>query len=676
MEKKLLSYLPFHFLLALILGIYLQFSFKIWQFGFVKLAVTGIVLLLILALFHKFSKKVFFGFSTLLFFVFVGISSVYIQDNRNYSNYYKHFTDEDFSVVLTIDKVLKPGNYYNKYEAEVVQINQQKTVGRVLLNIQRDSVSKLLKVDENIFLKPKFKNLIPPLNPHQFSYQDYLAKRGIYNQVFIEESQYKKLKNTRSSLVGLAAKFREKVQQSLQEYHFSKNEYAVINALLLGQRQDISKELLQDYSRAGAIHILAVSGLHVGIILLLLNQLFQPLEKTKKSRILKAFLIVLLLWMFAFIAGLSASVVRAVTMFTFVAVGQIFQRKRIVEHSLIASMFFLLLIKPMFLFDVGFQLSYLAVFGIVWVQPLLYQIWQPKLKFIDKFWQLFTVSIAAQAGILPISLYYFHQFPSLFVLSNLVIIPFLGAILLVGIVVIILSLLKILPQFLADAYGFVIAKMNNFVTWISHQEDFLFRDISMSFLKMLFWYVVIFFGIRFFVKKSPKSLIYGLISIVFVQLFYVLGDFQKNKKQEFIVFHKSRKAVLGERKGNSVTFYSDVDSVKLKQEKLAVSYNVGENIQSKFTNKIPNVFQFKNQQIIRIDSLGAYKISDLQKPIVLLQYSPKINLKRLIAELKPIQIIADGTNYKSYVNRWEATCIKEKTPFHYTGQNGAFKLEN
>ena len=168
-------------------------------------------------------------------------------------------------------------------------------------------------------------------------------------------------------------------------------------------------------------------------------------------------------------------------MFTFVAFGMISNRKSNIYYSLITSMFFLLLIKPMFLFDVGFQLSYLAVFGIVWIQPMLSNLWIPKYKLINKIWQLLTVSVAAQLIILPVSLYYFHQFPSLFLLSNLVIIPFLGIILMLGILVIVLAVINLLPQILADFYGTLINMMNQFVSWVGSQEGFLLIDISFSF---------------------------------------------------------------------------------------------------------------------------------------------------------------------------------------------------
>ena len=447
---------------------------------------------------------------------------------------------------------------------------------------------------------------------------------------------------------------------------------AVINALLLGQRQDISKELISDYSRAGAIHILAVSGLHVGIILLILSSIFKPLERVKNGKFLKTMLIVVFLWMFAFIAGLSASVVRAVTMFTFLAVGQSFQQKSVVEFSLISSLFFLLLVKPMFLFDVGFQLSYLAVFGIVWVQPKLYQIWTPKFKITDKFWQLFTVSIAAQVGILPLSLYYFHQFPGLFILSNLVIIPFLGIILFVGIIVIALSVFEILPQLFANIYAEIISVMNGFVSWISNQEQFLLKEISMSFLMMFFLYAFIIFGTHFLIKKSTQRFTYFLCTIVVLQSVFLFEKQQRNTKQEFIIFHKSRNSVLGKRVGNELLVYHNLDTLEIKQTNMMVSYNIGENILSKYKTKFKNVFKFKNKTILFIDSLGVYQLKNLEKPIVVLQYSPKINLKRLIKNLQPSQIVADGSNYKSYINRWKNLCETEKIPFHYTGQNGAF----
>ncbi|MCG8721193.1 ComEC family competence protein [Tenacibaculum finnmarkense] len=529
-------------------------------------------------------------------------------------------------------------------------------------------------MDDLIVTTAEFKNLTGALNPYQFDYREYLAKQYVYQQVFINPTNYQKLAEGKTSIYGVSEQFRNNIQTSLKEKGFKKEELSVINALLLGQRKNISKNLLQNYTNAGAVHILAISGLHIGILFLLLNSLFKPIERLKNGLLFKTIIILILLWMFAFIAGLSASVVRAVTMFTFVAVGASFKRKKVVEYSLISSMLFLLLLKPLFLFDVGFQLSYLAVFGIIWTQPLLYNLWISKFWLLDKFWRLLTVSIAAQIGILPISLYYFHQFPGLFFIANLLIIPFLGSILIGGILIIVLALLKIPLQILFDFYGWIISLMNKTVALIANQEQFLFQEISMSFYKMILWYLVIIFTYQFIINKKAKQFMLLLSSIMLLQITFI---FEKNKQQktcELIVFNKGIKNIIGIRNGSNLNILHTLDSSKTTNERSVKSYRIHENINSNFLNKTPNIIAFKNDTILIVDDLGIYNIG-LQNTIVVLQKSPKINLERLIKELNPKKIIADASNYKSDVNLWKNICKKQKMPFYDTRKNGAFILK-
>ncbi|MGY0406866.1 MAG: ComEC/Rec2 family competence protein [Polaribacter sp.] len=667
--KRIFKYLPLHFIVLFVFGILLQFYFKIWSFSCYALFFLFVFLLPFLKLIQN---RILITFLAGILLVLSGVSTVFINDARNYKSYYSNFLQENSKVVFKIEKVLKPTVYYQKYEAKVVQIDKNNTIGKILLNIQKNTLENRLQIDDNILAETTFKELKPPLNPNQFNYKMYLDKKGIYQQVFLKKNQFLKVKHSKTSLIGLSEKFRNYIQKSLQKYHFKKDELAVINALLLGQRQDISKELVSEYSKAGAIHILAVSGLHVGVILLILSFLFKPLERVKKGKFLKAIILVLFLWIFAFIAGLSASVVRAVTMFTFLAVGQAFQRKNNIEFSLFTSMFFLLMIKPMFLFDVGFQLSYLAVFGIISIQPKLVAIWHPKPKIINFFWQLFTVSVAAQVGILPLSIYYFQQFPGLFLVSNFVIIPCLIYILIGGILVITFALLHLLPQFVAATYGTVISWMNSFVGWVAHQETFLFREISISFLLMLAWYIFLFFGVQFLLHKKPKKLVYFLLSVLLVQSIFLYEKNQQQEQKEFIVFNKSRFSVIGERIGDKLYLQPNIDTVTPQENYALKSYRISADISTIEKIDFKNLVQFKENTILLVDSLGIYKINGLEKPIVVLQYSPKINLERLIRTLHPSTIIADASNYTSDVNRWQEVCKKQKNPFCYTAQNGAF----
>ena len=669
--KKLLGYLPFHFLLFLIAGISCQFYTDYWNYGIV---ISACILIFLSLTAYWQRKTLFFVFITWITFFLTGMILVYENDATNHTNYFEKHLKNTSKVILAIDKVLKPGNYHHKYVADVVQVDSKKTIGHVLLNIEKDSMSLLFNTGDLVFLKNKFQDIKSSLNPHQFNYKNYLAKQGIYQQVYATKQELLLLDQTSTSFLGFIAALRLKIQQSLQQYDFSEDELAVMNALLLGQRQEISKELSDNYSKAGAIHILAVSGLHVGIILLILSFVLKPLERVNKGKLIKLVLVILFLWFFALLAGMSASVTRAVTMFSAIALGQFFNKRNAIEHSLIFSMFIILLWKPLFLFDVGFQLSYTAVFGIIWVQPVLYQLWKPTFFIVDKGWQLISVSVAAQLGVLPISLFYFHQFPGLFFISNLIIIPFLGVILGLGLVVLVLSYVSILPVFLEGFYGDVISILNKVVTFVARQEKFLFSEISFSAIKMIFFYLLIILGFQLFLKLNTKRCFLFLGSILAFQCVFILEKYTIAQKSELIVFHKSKNTIIGKRKGSSFEVYHSMDSLQISSQKLLINYKVGENISSQNYHKLSNLMYYKKQVVLIIEKDGLYDIKELNSPIVVLRESPKINLQRLAEKLKPAIIIADGSNYKSYIENWKATCKNLKIPFWTTYNQGAYIL--
>ena len=669
--KKLLGYLPFHFLLFLIAGISCQFYTDYWNNGIV---ISACILIFLSLTAYWQRKTLFFVFITWITFFLTGMILVYENDTTNHTNYFQKHVKNTSKAILAIEKVLKPGNYHHKYVAGVIQVDGKKTIGHVLLNIEKDSTRLLFNTGDLLFLKNKFEDIKTSLNPHQFNYKHYLKKQGINQQVYATHQEILLLDESKFSLLRFIDAFRVNIQKSLRRYHFTEDELAVMNALLLGQRQEISKELSDNYSKAGAIHILAVSGLHVGIILLILSFVLKPLERVNKGILIKLVLVILFLWFFALLAGLSASVIRAVTMFSAIAIGQFFNKRNAVEHSLIFSMFIILLWNPLFLFDVGFQLSYTAVFGIIWVQPVLSQLWKPTFFIVDKGWQLITVSVAAQLGVLPISLFYFHQFPGLFFISNLIIIPFLGVILGLGLVVLVLSYVSILPLFLEGFYGDIISILNKVVAFVARQENFLFSEISFSSVKMIFSYLLIFSGFQLFLKLNAKRCFLFLGSILAFQCVFIVEKYTKAQKSELIVFHKSKNTIIGKRKGSSFEVYHSMDSLLISSQKLLINYKVGENISSQNYLKLSNLMYYKKKVVLIIDKDGLYNIKELNSPIVVLRQSPKINLQRLVKKLKPAIIIADGSNYKSYIENWKTTCKNLKIPFWTTYNQGAYIL--
>lgn len=628
---------------------------------------------------RQFKKTLWFGVFVYLATMCLGSLTLTLHDYRNFNQHYTRFLSFEETqhtlLKLKIRERLKPSQYHDKYVIDILKMNHQTVCGKLLLNVSKDTLNPIFKVDDILIVSSELSDIQTPLNPNQFDYNAYMKKQYIFHQVYSNHATILKLPSKTHTLLGYAAALRDRINIALKIYDFKSEELAIINALILGQRQDMSKDVYTNYVNAGAIHILAVSGLHVGIILLLLNFFLKPIENLKHGKLIKVFLILTLLWCFAVVAGLSASVTRAVTMFSVVAIAMNWKRRTNIYNTLAISVFILLLCKPMFLFDVGFQMSYLAVLAIVTIQPLLYQLWTPKWKVTDYFWQIFTVTIAAQFGVVPISLFYFHQFPGLFFVSNLVIIPFLGLILGLGILVIILALLGSLPQFLAYIYAKIISTMNTMMFWVSEQDAFLLQDISFSIEHVLVCYVLIIVSILLFKKLNFQSLSLFLTAIICVQIVWLYSKYE-HTNSEFIIFHKSRYSLLGHRNNSELKTFHNFDSITSVRDKVITNYNVGNFIRSTETDRLSSVYQFRKHTILIIDSLGVYNVTSFQPDYVLLRNSPRINLERMIDSIHPKLIIADGSNFKSYIQRWKTTCTKRQLPFHHTGEKGAFILND
>ncbi|MCF6306528.1 MAG: ComEC family competence protein [Flavobacteriaceae bacterium] len=619
-----------------------------------------------------------FGIITYTCFFFLGTVSYQVRLPEFQEDHYSHSistNSENNLFQLKIKEVLKTDTYNHKYIAEINSINQLKTKGKILLNIKKDSLNSPLIIDAVLLISSTLHLINSPLNPHQFDYSKYMKTLGVYHQSRITNIDILHKFEGKSTLRGTAEKARNLIINKLKESPITPDELSIIQALILGQRKDISKEMFSEYAAAGAIHILAVSGLHVGIVFFILQFLFSPFKYFKKGKIIIPIMIVICLWGFAFITGLSPSVLRAVTMFSFFAFAKMINRDTNSINTMFLSYFVLLLVNPMWLFHVGFQLSYLAVFFILWILPMLNRMYYPTNYFLKKGWGILTVTIAAQIGIIPLSLFYFHQFPGLFFLTNIVILPFLGIVLGFGIFVITLALLNALPDWIAIAYNYIIKGLNWFVNWIANQESFLIQDIHFSSEKAIFSYVFIIFTLLIWKNKKPKYILYSLASLVILIGIFIFDNYS-NAENQLIIFQKSRQTLIGYKNGSKLQLFKSDTSKNYKESYPLKGYRVANGIDDYSEKKLPQVVSYNDKNILILDSLGVYP-KNRNIDMVLLSLSPKVNLERLIDSLQPKLIIADGNNYTSYVKRWQQTCKEKKLPFHYTGKEGAyvFKLQ-
>jgi len=661
-----------------ILGVLIGNNFKPEPFFTFKLLTSALLLLLILYFLSKKFKAptIYFGMSATLVSILIGISTYVIHNESLNKNHYIHQISDSgkqHEITLLLIEKLKNTNLNQRYVASILTLNSKKSYGKVILNIRKDSLQQNLRIGTNLkFNSTIYKNR-GPINPNQFDYGRYLENQQIYAQIYTNSYQIRKGKTT-ENLSSEVANFRNKIISNLEKANFKKDELGVVYALILGQQQDISPEILKDYQYAGAVHVLSVSGLHVGFILMFITVLLKPFPNTRFSATIKVIIIIISLWLFGILAGLAPSVVRSVTMFSFVAIGMHFRRTINIYHTLLVSMLLILSFKPSFLFDVGFQLSYTALFFIVWFQPLLESSWKPKNKIINYFWTIITVSFAAQIGAFPLSIYYFHQFPGLFFITNLVIIPMLSCIMIIGVFVVILAAFNWTPFYLVKTLELSITFLNKIIHWIASFEDFIFQDISFNFSMLISSYFIIFTSIIWLKKPNFIKTTMTLLAILFCQIMWLKNDYSTKNQEEYFVFNIKKNTIITERIGKQVTIYANDSILKNIDNNIAVkSYLIGNSCKIKEKKRLENFAYFNNKKVYLLDSSSIYS-SKIKPDILIITQSPKVNLERLLKIIQPKEVVFDGSNFKSYVKLWEATCRKEKIPFHNTNEKGFYKF--
>ena len=625
----------------------------------------------------KSNRLPYFSFTVYFVAFGIGLSTQTIHTATYQKNHFTQISnifEQTHTFTVVLKEKLKSTPFNHRFIALVQKIDNNKSEGMLLLNIKKDSFRNEFIIGNQIHIQGSLNPNSAPKNPNQFNYSNYLKNKQIYGQLYAEANNCSISKYIQKDIWYYAALVRTTIITNLIKIGFHAKELNVAVALLLGQQQDIDPEIIEDYQFAGAVHILSVSGLHIGLILLFVTFVLKPIPNNKKGSVLKLIITLSSLWLFGILAGLAPSVVRSVTMFSFVAIGQHLRRSVNIYHTLLVSILLILLVQPSFLFDVGFQLSYLALFFILWFQPLVSRLWEPKNKISNYFWDILSVSFAAQIGTLPLSLYYFHQFPGLFFITNLVIIPLIGCIMGLGVFVMVLALFDQCPYFLSKALEWSLFVTNQIIHVIASFEQFIIKDIPFNFLLLVSSYVLILTGILWLEKRSFHRLLFFLLSILLIQTTYLWTQWRVNNQQEWVVFNLKKTTMITKRMGKDVTVYAN-DSLQKNgsKNKPLNAYLVGNFSRLAAAKKMKNTFYFKGKRILIIDSSGVYPMQH-HPDIIVLTRSPHINLDRIIQISRPKEIIADASNYKSIQKLWETTCIKAKIPFHSTDEKGFYIL--
>ena len=344
---------------------------------------------------------------------------------------------------------------------------------QAILYFQRDSLSSRFQMGEELWVRSRISPPVSARNFDEFDYARYLIRKGISGTGFVASGHWqfsecrKEKEGIATVLYRLAASYRTQIENLYRRLGIEGDELAVLSALTLGDKTDLSESVRESYSVAGVSHVLALSGLHVGLLYALAFFLLRPLLLGGQSgRVLRSLLLILLLWLFAFFTGLSPSVVRSAAMFSIWALADLCGRQSFSLNTLALTAWLMLLVRPVWLFDVGFQLSFAAVLSILLFQPFLYRLCPVRHRAGTYLWGLVSVSVAAQLGTAPLVLFYFSRFSTHFLLTNLLVVPLVTLILYAAVVLLLLTPMSGLQAVAAVGLEKMLRMLNLLVRWV------------------------------------------------------------------------------------------------------------------------------------------------------------------------------------------------------------------
>ncbi|MGC9150773.1 MAG: ComEC/Rec2 family competence protein [Microbacter sp.] len=527
----------FRLLLALIVGIVIAYETAVPSWLFVLLPALIIIGMIIgWRLSNSFRWRWSFGAAALSMVVMIGLWRMHAFQQE--LTFPAQGMKALFLVKITEPPVEKPKTWL--YQVEIKKaFDHEKSMPvhrAAFLYVRKDTLTPPLEMDDQLLVYTTFSPVRSNGNPESFDYSSFLKNQGIVANGFVTKGQYQVIQKSHSfSIYKTSALARASLLNIFKKYHIDGDEFAVVAALMLGYNDALTHELRDSYSISGTMHVLSVSGLHVGIIYAVLFFLFSFTGKSRKALVIKQLVIIVLLWGFAFLTGLAPAVTRATIMFSLMALGMTLERKPRIVNTIFFSAFIMLLYQPTYLFNVSFQLSYVAVLSIVYFEPKFNALIVVHNKALKWIWTLLCVSFAAQLGTSALGIFYFHRFATYFWIGNLIVVPAAAWIMYTGIALLVFSPFPIVAQWIAWVLEWMLRIMNGTIKWIE-QIPYASLNGWMDTFQLIVSLVCLITLTAYFQTRQYRWLVISLSMILAITTDSVWRDFQSSKTREAIVF--------------------------------------------------------------------------------------------------------------------------------------------
>ncbi len=668
---------------GIVLQWYFQPSVKITLYIIASL-VCSLICFSFLSHAKKFNLNWLRGFFILLLFTCAGILLTWRQNIQHNSLWFNKVYKSGDVVLVTLEEPLveKANSYKALASVNAVSINNKwhLTKGNVLLYFKKDSSIHALHYGSQVVFNKSLQAITNSGNPASLDYIRYCLFQNITNQVFLSDHEYVLSSSTnRNFLNQFLFSTRDAALKTLQQNIHSPKELGIAEALLIGYRNDLDKDLVQAYSNTGVVHIIAISGMHIAIIYATLIWFFGFFKSRKLKKIMEPVIILAVIWMFTLIAGAAPSIARASVMFTCILVGKFINKSGNIYNTLAASAFILLVYNPFNLWDVGFQLSYAAVLSIVIFFKPIYNLLYIQNKSLRKLWQLTSVTLAAQIFALPVVIYHFHQLPLMFLIGNLIAVPLSGFILYAELALFCFSWWHGAAAFIGVVIEYCLKFMDAFIEYMDKMSFSVWDGLHISLWQLLILFAFIISICIWLLYKNKRALITAISSLI---AFFILRDINvihHSQQQKIIVYNVPRHTAIDFISGNTCCFSGDslvITNALLRnfnikpsrvKDRLSVNNNV---LLPHFDNTIIN---YSGKKILLLD-----------KPGLRLTSAPKIhvdiividgNINNSVAELNEMfdcnTYIATGNVGVWKSTQWKKDCEQLHLRFHSVAQQGA-----
>lgn len=632
-----------------------------------------------------------YGIMLNLMFILIGILITSLTFPESQQNHFSHaYTHKNSYVARIISQPIEKNNKY-RIELEIKQVISDgsfiNVTGKVLAKFENDSAAEQLKYGDELLLISHLNEPAEPKNPEEFNYKLWLINQGISHVTYVRNTDFKVIGQSMGyKVLHIAISAREKFINQLKQ-NIGLEEFAVAAALLTGYDHFLDAEQRQEYAGAGVIHILSVSGMHAGIIYMFSVFFLSFLSNKKLSGLLKATIIIFILWSYAFFTGLAAPVIRASVMFSIFTIAKAVGRDTNNFNILGFAAFNMLFFKPLQLFDIGFQLSFSAVLGIFMFYPMLKSLWKPDNKIVLYLWNLTVVSLSAQIFTGPLVIYYFHQFPVFFLVANFIAIPLSGLAIYTGIAYAFFIFWPFINRVLGLLLESEISLLNGAISYIDRVPGAIADNLNLSLLSLVVLLFLISTLTLWIVSKNKRFLFFAATSTLLLASIAVRHHFIIRDQVFMVVHHKYKHTLVSLIKGQNAVVLTD--SLICKNPLDADYTNKGLYVKSGIKTSVyhaidteddmstyssPIFYTFHGKEIALLNRHSSLSQQEycLTTQYVIIRNDCKCPLELIAANFPNAKIIADGSNRSKVADKLKNDGEKYGIKVFLTSYEGAF----